>query len=102
MTTKFHNIETRNGVLTKLAVLGAISIGVFVVGKRHIANNKEVRHLQETDAREDSKEFEARALKPGNPLEEGSRESKYVGAGSAYASRRKGDKFTMFNIFDRD
>lgn len=95
-------METRNGVIVKLAILGSLSIGIFVVGKRHISQNKENRHLQETDAITDTKEFESNPLRPGFPLQETTqRESKYVGAGSAYASRKKGDKFTMFNIFDK-
>lgn len=102
---KFETFETRKGVISKLFILGSISIGIFVFGKRHIAVNKENRHIRESDARIDSDtaEFQAKPLKPGNPLQEtAQRESKYVGAGGAYASRKKGDKFTMFNIFDRD
>ncbi|CAK7895781.1 hypothetical protein CAAN1_12S03114 [[Candida] anglica] len=97
-------MESATGIIKKLAVLGSLGIGIFVFGKRHIAVHREDRHKQETDATAQSTGLGHNPLKPGFPLQEtAKRESKYIGTpGAAYASRTKGDRFTMFNIFDRD
>lgn len=93
-------METRRGLLTKLAIFGTVAVGIFVVGKKHIAHYKDQRHRNETDARTDSAgdEFRAAPLRPGFPTADNStyqRESKYVGAGSAYSSRTPGDRFSF-------
>lgn len=107
ITAIFFIMETRRGLFTKLALFSSVAIGIYVVGKKHIAHYKDQRHRNETDARIDSSgdEFRAAPLKPGFPTAENleyQRESKYVGAGNAYASRKPGDRFafTLSSIFE--
>lgn len=95
-------IETRKGLLTKLGILGSVAIALVVVGKKHIAARKGLRHKKESDALvgvEDS--FDRAALKPGVPDEPSKyeRESQFVGAGSSYSSRRPGDRLSMWTVF---
>lgn len=103
------SVETRNGVLFKLGVFGCAAIGLFIVGKRHIAAYKEERHRTETDARVDSEEneFGILAKRPGFPANnptlnyEGQRGSRFQGSGLSYHTRTPGDRLSMFAIFDR-
>lgn len=104
-------METRTGLFTKLGLYSCAAITLFIVGKRHIASHKDTRHRTETDALVDSDENEFATIRrrPGLPesrsdLEYGSgnSKSKYIGKGSAYASRTPGDRLTMFSIFDKN
>lgn len=101
-------METRKGLLTKLGIFGAVAIGLFMVGKYHIASYKEKRHRLETDARVDSEEneFGILAKRPGFPqnnptlnYESDQRNSRYEGTGNSYSTRRSGDRFNMKSIF---
>lgn len=103
------SVETRKGILQKLGIFGCIGVGLFLVGKKHIASYKDDRHRNETDARLDSdeNEFGVLARRPGFPTNnptlnyEGKRGSRFEGGGLAYASRTPGDRLSMFAIFDR-
>lgn len=101
-------METRRGLFTKLGIFGSIALGLFVVGKYHIASYKDKRHRNETDARIDSEEneFGILAKRPGFPqnnptlnYESDQRNSRYEGTGSSYSTRRSGDRFNMSAIF---
>ncbi|OBA19072.1 hypothetical protein METBIDRAFT_47500, partial [Metschnikowia bicuspidata var. bicuspidata NRRL YB-4993] len=102
------NMETRKGLLTKLAGFSAVAIGLTVVGKKHIASAKEKRHSKESDASLDSdldSEFLDNGVRPGFPknnpnlnYESAQRESQYVGAGVAYLTRTKGDRLSLWNV----
>ncbi|KAK6461469.1 hypothetical protein DFJ63DRAFT_183611 [Scheffersomyces coipomensis] len=103
--------ETRRGLLTKLGIFSGIAIGLFLVGKKHIAITKVERHKRETDATIDSEveEYGNYGTRPGFPANnptlnyeaDSSRASRYEGKGNSYSSRRPGDRFSMFAVFDR-
>lgn len=101
-------METRKGLLTKLGFFTAGAIGLMLIGKKHIAVHKDSRHRKESDASVEfaESEFSNTSRRPGFPennpnlnYEGSNRESKYVGAGVAYASRTKGDRLSMWNVF---
>mmetsp|Transcript_7925 Transcript_7925/g.7857 ORF Transcript_7925/g.7857 Transcript_7925/m.7857 type:complete len:118 (-) Transcript_7925:211-564(-) len=104
----YSKMETQKGLFTKLGIFGAIAIALALGGKRHISMRKELRHKSDTDALVDSKqrEFENSTLRPGVPLNDGEtkykRESKYVGAGSSYSSRKPGDRLSIMAYFGKD
>lgn len=101
-------METQRGLLKKLGIFGAIAVTLVVGGKRHIASRKDQRHKQDSDAVVDSqqKEFDNNTLRPGFPLNENEkryeRESKYVGAGTSYSSRKPGDRLSIMAYFGKD
>ncbi|GEQ72047.1 hypothetical protein JCM33374_g5733 [Metschnikowia sp. JCM 33374] len=99
-------METRKGLLTKLAGFSAVAVGLTVIGKYHIAAVKDTRHREESDASlESDSEFIDNRRRPGFPennpnfnYESAQRESKYVGAGVAYSTRTKGDRLSIWNV----
>lgn len=100
-------METRKGLLSKLALFSALAIGITVVGKKHIALVKDSRHLKESDSsvENESDEFVNPQRIPGFPehnpnlnYDTANRKSKYVGAGLSYSSRATGDKLSMWNV----
>lgn len=102
-------VETRASLFWKLGIFGCIALSFGIIGKRLIANQREDRHRSETDARIDSlrNEFNIAVNQPGMPEQTSGpsdhiRKSQYEGAGGAYATRKKGDRLSMFAIFDRD
>lgn len=103
-------METRTGLLKKLGLFGATAISFYLVGKKHIQSHNEERHKKETDATIDGEgdEFMTKVARPGFPennpnfdYEERHQQLKYMGTGSSYSSRKPGDRFTMFAVFDR-
>lgn len=103
-------METRKGLLSKLALFSALAIGITVVGKKHIALVKESRHLKESDSslENETDEFVNPIRLPGFPennpnlnYDTPNRKSKYVGAGLSYSSRATGDKLSMWNVLYR-
>lgn len=101
-------METQKGLFTKLGIFGAIAVTLAFAGKKHISMRKDIRHRSDSDALVDSeqREFENKTLRPGVPLNEGEsrykRESKYVGAGSSYSSRKPGDRLSIMAYFGKD
>lgn len=99
-------METRKGLLTKLAGFSAVAIGITVMGKYHIASIKDTRHREESDASLGSdSEFLNKTRRPGFPTnnpnlnyDSAQRESQYVGAGVAYLTRTKGDRLSLWNV----
>lgn len=100
-------METTHGLLTKLGLFGVCAVGMFVVGKKHIAQFNDERHREETDARTDSDDNEFRQVSrrrgfpENNPrldYQSDSRELRYVGLSTAYATRSKGDRLSTWNI----
>ncbi|EGW31606.1 uncharacterized protein SPAPADRAFT_140229 [Spathaspora passalidarum NRRL Y-27907] len=98
-------METRRGFFTKLGFFCTTAVTLFIIGKRHIARHKDERHRVETDARIDSEdnEFGILAKRPGFPTNNptldytaGDRKSKFEGGGNAYASRRPGDRLSVY------
>ena len=101
-------METQKGLFTKLGIFGTIAITLALGGKKHISLRKDIRHRSDTDALVDSeqREFENKTLRPGVPMDDGEtkykRESKYVGAGSSYSSRKPGDRLSIMAYFGKD
>lgn len=99
-------METRKGLFTKLGIFGGIAVVMVSYGRHRAASYRNSRHVNQTDAVIDSTidEFDERKYHPGMQEESNKyeRESKFVGAGNSYSSRKKGDRLTMFKIFDRD
>ncbi|CAN3359525.1 hypothetical protein DICA3_D04698 [Diutina catenulata] len=100
-------METRKGLLTKLAIYSGVAISLFLVGKKHIAYSKERRHQMESDAGIETEvdEFGFVVARPGFPehnknldYENEARPSKYEGLGNSYTTRRAGDRFSMWAV----
>lgn len=104
----YSKMETQKGLFTKLGIFGAIAITLALAGKRHISMRKDIRHKSDSDALVDTKqrEFENKTLRPGVPMNDGEtkykRESKFVGAGSSYSSRKPGDRLSIMAYFGWD
>ncbi|MCH0629272.1 hypothetical protein JNB11_04775 [Kocuria palustris] len=100
-------METRQGLFKKLGIFSGVAIGLFLVGKKHIALLKERRHREELDAvvDRDDDDFGIVVPRPGFPAHNQNldyeldlRPSKYEGAGNLYSTRRQGDRFLMWAI----
>lgn len=100
-------METRKGLLTKLAMYTGVAVTLTVIGKKHIAAHKEDRYVQESNTTVGNEDFEFidKSRRPGFPTnnpnltyEGNTRESRYVGSGLAYATRTKGDRLGIWNI----
>lgn len=103
--------ESRRTVLRKLGIFGSIAIGLFIVGKKHIAYQKQARHDKESDSsikheiNQQEEEFGYVTKRRGFPLTNPNldytspdRQSKYVGSGDAFSSRRQGDRLSLFQV----
>lgn len=103
--------ESRRTVLRKLGIFGSIAIGLFIVGKKHIAYQKQARHDKESDSSikheitQQEEEFGYVTKRRGFPLTNPNldytspdRQSKYVGSGDAFSSRRQGDRLSLFQV----
>lgn len=103
--------ESRRTVLRKLGIFGSIAIGIFIVGKKHIAYQKQARHDKESDSsikheiNQQEEEFGYVTKRRGFPLTNPNldytspdRQSKYVGSGDAFSSRRQGDRLSLFQV----
>lgn len=102
--------ESRNTILRKLGIFGSIAIGLFIIGKKHIAYQKNHRHELESDSstlssRHQDEEFGYVSSRPGFPLTNPNldysspdRKSKYVGSGDAFSTRRPGDRLSLWNM----
>lgn len=103
--------ESRRTVLRKLGIFGSIAIGLFIVGKKHIAYQKQARHDKESDSsikheiNQQEEEFGYVTKRRGFPLTNpnldytsSDRQSKYVGSGDAFSSRRQGDRLSLFQV----
>ncbi|CAD1812162.1 unnamed protein product [Candida parapsilosis] len=99
--------ETRSTVLRRYALFAAIAISLFITGKKHIAYKKEQRHKLENDSdvNNSDNEFSISIKRPGFPennpnlnYDDEKRQSKYIGSGFAYSTRRPGDRLSLYNI----
>ncbi|CAK9439443.1 uncharacterized protein LODBEIA_P35610 [Lodderomyces beijingensis] len=100
--------DTRNAILKRYGIFATIAIGLFLVGKKHIAYEKEQRHKMENDSdlNNSDNEFGISVKRPGFPAQNPNlnyddnerRKSKYMGGGDAYSSRRPGDRLSFYNI----
>lgn len=104
--------ESRRTVLRKLGIFGSIAIGLFIIGKKHIAYQKQNRHDLESDSsvkheiNQQEEEFGYVTKRRGFPLTNPNldysspdRQSKYVGSGDAFSSRRHGDRLSLYQVF---
>lgn len=89
-------METSRGLFTKIGLLCALGITIGIVGKKHIAYQKNQRHIQESDSsiQIGRDEFGLTASRPGFPennptldYDTEGRALRYVGKGLLYASR---------------
>ncbi|KAI5965167.1 uncharacterized protein KGF55_001387 [Candida pseudojiufengensis] len=101
--------DTRSSILRRYGLFASIAIALFLIGKKHIAYKKDQRHKLESDSNidndHDKNEFEIGYKRPGFPennpnlnYDDFNRESKYIGIGDAYSSRRPGDRLSLYNI----
>ncbi|KAL6452814.1 hypothetical protein SBY92_000155 [Candida maltosa Xu316] len=101
--------ESKHSLIKKLFIFGTVSIGIFIVGKRHIAYQKQHRHELESDSSTvhsyDENEFGYVSKRRGFPLQNpnldynsADRKSKFQGAGDAYQTRRQGDRLSMYQV----
>ncbi|KAI5952471.1 hypothetical protein KGF54_003338 [Candida jiufengensis] len=99
--------DTRSTILRRYGLFASIAIALFLIGKKHIAYKKEQRHKLESDSDIDNSdnEFSIGYKRPGFPennpslnYDDINRQSKYIGSGDAYSSRRPGDRLSLYNI----
>ncbi|KAG5419373.1 hypothetical protein I9W82_003140 [Candida metapsilosis] len=102
-----RNTETRSSILRRYALFASIAIALFITGKKHIAYKKELRHQKENDSdiNNSDNEFEISVRRPGFPennpnlnYDDEGRQSKYIGSGFAYSTRRPGDRLSLYNV----
>lgn len=100
-------METRKGLLTKLAGFAGAAAVIAYIGRKHIALRKDKQYMKESDSslESESDQFTDGNRRPGFPennqmlnYESPNRKSKYVGSGNAYQSRARGDKLSIWNI----
>ncbi|RCK57619.1 hypothetical protein Cantr_00065 [Candida viswanathii] len=103
--------ESRRSLLKKLGIFGSVAVGLFVIGKKHIAYQKQNRHDLESDSsikhqiNQQEEEFGYVTRRRGFPLQNPNldysspdRQSKYVGSGDAFSSRRPGDRLSLYQV----
>lgn len=101
-------MESGIGVAKKLGIFAIVASAAVYFGKKDIAAKREKKHREESDALVGSnqEEFEVKSHQPGLPESLKSndyvRESKYVGSGLSYSSRKPGDRLSLWNYFTKD
>ncbi|CAI5758628.1 unnamed protein product [Candida verbasci] len=100
--------DTRQGIIQRYTIFGAIAITLFLIGKKHIQISKNQKHERESDTSlnvESDNEFLVKTKRPGFPennpyldYSSGQRVSKYQGSGDAYSSRKQGDRLSLYNV----
>ncbi|MDC6271217.1 hypothetical protein PP707_02845, partial [Acetobacter pasteurianus] len=99
--------DTRSTLVRRYGIFAAVAVTLFLIGKKHIAYEKDQRHKMENDSdlNNSDNEFAVSVKRPGFPennpnlnYDDASRRSKYVGSGDAYSSRRPGDRLNFYNV----
>lgn len=105
-------METSRGLFTKIGFLCVVAIAIGVTGKKHIAYQKNQRHIHESDSsilQEGRDEFATFAPRPGFPennptlnYETEGRALAYVGRGLLYSTRTQvGEHLGLFAFLKR-
>ncbi|KAI3406148.1 hypothetical protein KGF56_000990 [Candida oxycetoniae] len=102
-----RSTETQRSIVRRYGIFAAIAVSLFLIGKKHIAYEKEQRHKLENDAdlNNSDNEFAISVKRPGFPennpnlnYDDINRQSRYIGTGNAYSSRRPGDRLSLYSV----